>query len=195
MVKKIKDVNKIKFIILNFGYVESAHPYSWIFKHNIGFQTKFEAAQSLALEYYHVYNEKHPITQIKECCLSAQKNNDNFCKDCGYRISQLTYDLVFAEKYKDWLWENCKAEHNESEVSEYFSDYSDWRYVTNEPFDITKENSLYIGSAERVLTGLLYDTGLQSYCDEDILSEILSNTTPEKFKISFEKEEGPNVYK
>ena len=191
--KKSKPTNKIKFIILNFGYVESAHPYNWIFEHNMGFNTKFDAAQNLAIEYKTIYLEKYPLEKIEECCAETHKNNDNFCKTCG-KPKYRTLDLdPIADPYVEWLLDGSEQNYNDNDVSEHFSCYSAWN-LTKPPYGITKENSLYISEAEKILTGLLYKTGLEDYLDEDIKQEIFCRTTFEKFKASFESIDGPNIY-
>lgn len=183
----------IKFIILNFGYVEDSHPYSWIYEHRIGFGTKFGAALSLAADYYQAYIEQHPLEKMPECCIEAHKNNDKFCKNCGKpKYERLDLD-PFVEPYQEWLIENSKANMDESEVVNYFDGNSNWCSL-NPPYGITKENSLYIGAADKILIGLLYKVGLGNDVDEDIGYEILGRTDYDRFKASFEKDDGPDIY-
>jgi hypothetical protein len=180
----------IKFIILNFGYVENSHPYSWIYEHRIGFKTKFEAALSLAKDYYEAYLEKYPQDKLKECCIKAKKDKDNYCKKCGHYLG---LEESFSESYKNWLINISEKDMDGSEVVNYFDMMSNWCSL-NPPYGITKKNSLYISSAEKILTGLLYKTGLESHVDEDIEQEILGNTDFDRFKASFEKDDGPDIY-
>lgn len=186
--------SKIKFIILNFGYVESSYPFSWIFEHRQGFNTKFEAAQSLALEYFSIYNEKYPETQLDECCIKANENKDKFCKQCGTNILSLIENLSegFAEEYKNWLNSNCTSNHDECDISDHFSSYSNWNCM-NPPYGITIDNSLYIGQAEKILTGLLYEH-VNEDKKQDIDEEIFNRTNFDKFKLSFDKNDGPSIY-
>jgi hypothetical protein len=192
--KNSKSKNLIKYIVLNFGYVESSYPFSWIFQHESdGFETKFEAAKSLALEYYNAYVDQHGDTQINECCLFALKESDKYCKSCGKKISVIEDDMSISEPYRDWLMEICDKNMNDCSVSEHFI-YTSWLYnVSPIGLILTEENSLFIGEADKVLTGLLYDE-LKDYLNKDILMGVLGNTTFEKFKASFDKEEGPDIY-
>jgi hypothetical protein len=183
----------IKFIILNFGYVEDSHPYSWIYEHEVGFETKFEAALSLAADYYQAYAEGHPLEKMPKCCVETNKNNDKFCKNCGKPKYEALDLEPFAEFYRDWLIEFSERHMDGSEVVSYFEDHSNWCSL-NPPYGITKENSLYIGAADKILIGLLYKTGLGDHVDEDIAYEILSRTDLDKFKASFEEEDGPHIY-
>lgn len=176
---------------MNFGYVESSHPYSWIYEHRVGFETKFEAALSLAADYYQAYIENHPPEKMSECCIEVHKNNDKFCKNCGER-KKIDPD-PFSEFYREWLIENSEKNMDGSEVVNYFDNCSNWCSL-NPPYGINKENSLYIGAADKILIGLLYKTDLGDNVDEDIAYEILSNTHFEKFKTSFENEDGPSIY-
>lgn len=183
----------IKFIILNFGYVEDSHPYSWIYEHRTGFETKFEAALSLASDYFQAYIENNPLEKMPECCVETNKNNDKFCKNCG-KPKYEGLDLEpFVEYYRDWLIESSEKNMDGSEVVNYFDNCSSWSSL-NPPYGITEENSLYIGVADKILIGLLYKTGLEDYIDQDIAVEILNRTDFDKFKASFEKEDGPDIY-
>jgi hypothetical protein len=190
--KKSKSTNKIKFIILNFGYVEDSHAYSWIYEDRIGFETKFEAALSLAVDYYHAYLGRYKQTvKLKQCCIENKLTKDNFCKTCGYNLT--SDDEFNSEEYKEWLIVNSEKNMDGNEIVNYFDGCSNWCSL-DPPYGITKENSLYIGNADKILIGLLYKTGLDNNIDENIAYEILSNTTFEKFKASFDKEAGPDIY-
>lgn len=184
--------NKIKFIILNFGYAEDSHAYSWIYEHPVGFNNKFDAALSLALDYYQAYLQRfQEKPKLKSCCINAKVAKDNFCRKCGANVVN---DYKFSsEEYRDWLIINSEKDMDGSEVVNYFDDNSNWCSL-NPPYGITKKNSLYIGAADKILIGLLYKMNIDNDADENISYEILGNTTFEKFKASFEKDNGPDIY-
>lgn len=156
----------IKNIILNFGHVESSQPFYWIFTRENGLDTRFEAAHSLAVDYLAAYFDDEydgpdlaGNKQIKICCRINKEREDSYCRECGNNLS--TYkDYFDIEAFEQWLYDNSKANMDESRVVQLFDEDSNWSFCDDDGkkfFDLKEKESLIIYNAERIIPFLLWE--------------------------------------
>lgn len=179
-------------IILNYGYVESSCPFIWVFScRGPGFSTRYDAAQSLALDFLKAYKESFEYSKrkdssvFKKCCIKAKKDVENkFCPKCAKSL-EIQSDLSY-EDIEEWLRQNSNTNYDDWEASSFFGcSYGTWD-VSDDIIGLSGENMVDIRYAEKILPALLHGIGLGDEFDLGIVEDLLHNTTLEKFKQSVE---------
>ena len=163
----------IKNIILNFGYVENSQPFFWHFTHYEGYDTRWKAAHSLALDCLLSYIMVNPLVNSNEmpkCCkLNFNDSEANYCRICGRNRDM--FDWKFhVEYFKEWLYKESSLNMNDSKLIDIFDNDSNWSFNENEFFGIKEKESLIIYRAETVLPIYLFDnkTLIDDIKDESI---------------------------
>lgn len=96
--------DKIHYLVLNTGYVESSSIGSLIIEHSKGFDTVEEAVLDFSKILMHVYrmregHGKHGIKFLKDCCKNAYKvsKDSNFCATCGSQLVTKEEKVTFED--------------------------------------------------------------------------------------------------
>ena len=163
----------IKNIILNFGHDEGSQPFYWHFTHQEGYDTRWRAANSLALDCLLSYIEENPIINLykpPECCeLNIKDTDAKFCKKCGNNLCRFN-DSFYVEYFENWLLEQSTLNLNYSKFINFFDYNSNWSYNNSKFFNLKEEESLIIYNADRVLPIYLFDNeiAISDIQDENI---------------------------
>ncbi len=92
----------IRFVVCQFGYVESTRLAHLVCAHPVGFDTEKQALEDLAGELLDVYKDRAAPkpANTRACCKKAMKVESNeFCPKCGSGLK----DIFDTSLFHEWL--------------------------------------------------------------------------------------------
>lgn len=165
-------------IVLNFGYVEDSCPFNWVFTCKDGFSTRYEAAQSLAMDLFEAwrdsydYQNSHPAQNIKDCCLKFKEDAENkWCAKCGTNLKPK--EELLYEEFEEWLRNNHGSNYDDWDGTSYFGNgEGHWDANTEAIFGLIEEKTVIIRCAEKILPIALYGKGLGKDYDNGVIKKL-----------------------